>query len=558
MDYTEDTLTGTAQAAYRMRLLSKNIGAAPVHSLRFLVIGNPEVTEVDKRVEEATVAVSLGGDTASQAALDDATRSAETVRARASGGIVEKLKANEMALAKTREKLHQSQEDAFAARVAKINNRSAFDDRWSTTSETAYDVTTDPDAILNDASGTSALATSTSTSVSKSVVSFRREPESVERIFSTWYRPTDTPTEIMVSWTGDPNIMDKLVAAIGKAAGLGLSGQQRMNHAQINTFGPFATNFFSASVNDGLIARFSARLSGVKEYAGYFPLLICIAPIFEASSGKVGHWTGYAPAPLKCFTRARERHGMNLQHLVFIAQDSALLSSKRDTKLTMNKAASREVPMDPPATASLHLVTGHDVQSNRLNEAIDAFSKAYGDLRLTTRMFLRHTRMTPAHCIVIVHGAGDEEFVLATCADLLLQEIRELHGARVYFHANGKVAIYDMDLQLKDEEPLDAALYLLASVGAIMSYDHQVKVQGVMETLDKGKRRGIITLACENSRATKSYTGASDSYPGGNPNRTAPSRSNEELREKLDLLMEQSQLNYTMFGRTSTRKQRYI
>jgi hypothetical protein len=56
-----------------MRLLSKTINATPVHSLRFLVIGNPEVTEADKRVEEAALA-KQGGDEASLTAIPQRPR----------------------------------------------------------------------------------------------------------------------------------------------------------------------------------------------------------------------------------------------------------------------------------------------------------------------------------------------------------------------------------------------------------------------------------------------------------------------------------------------------
>ena len=584
MDYLKDTLTGTAQAAYRMRLLSKAIGSAPVHSLRFLVIGNPEVTTADKMWEVPRAALPHmqkgreGEDiTGVAASVSAATEERESARASASETIVQRLKENEMELAKTRAQLHKTQEDAFAERVAKINYKSGYPEGWRTTSGTAYDVTTDPDAILKDASGTSALATSTS--VSKSTADFRREPEAVAQVLSTWYRPTDTTNDIMVSWTGETMIMSQVFDAHAKARELGLSGQMAQNYAQITTFGPIAAKFFSASVNDGLLARLMARVAGVKEYAGYFPLLMCISPIIEgSSSGKVGHWTGYDPSPLECFPTHfnGKRYRMNLQHLVFIAQDGAIFSPKRDTKLTVNTTGASPVPMDPPATASLHLLAGHDAQSDRLNAAISAFSKEYGTLRLTTRMVLRHTRMTPVHCIVIVYEEGGKNgYVLATCADLLVKEIRELPGASVYFHGKEKVTIHDMRLKPKGEEPLDPALYLLASVGAVMSGGHQERVRSVMARLDAGDARGIIALACENSQLIEhgnSFMG-SRGYRRSNPNSTAPSLSNAVLKERLVELQMDTQLRSgdevttpyvsvssfgSSFGRTSTRKQRYI
>ena len=123
-------------------------------------------------------------------------------------------------------------------------------------------------------------------------------------------------------------------------------------------------------------------------------------------------------------------------------------------------------------------------------------------------MFLEHTRIESASCIVIAYENekdGKTVYVLATCADLLLKEIRELKEPLVYFHASRTVTCKTIDLEHIDQEPPPEVLYLLASVGAALSPAHQEKVNQNVVKLDNQEKDGtggcLIALAYRNKRS---------------------------------------------------------
>ncbi len=120
-------------------------------------------------------------------------------------------------------------------------------------------------------------------------------------------------------------------------------------------------------------------------------------------------------------------------------------------------------------------------------------------------MFLEHTRIESASCIVIAYEKdGKPVYVLATCADLLLKEIRDVKP-RVYFHASRTVTCKTIDLEHIDQEPPPEVLYLLASVGAALSSAHQEKVNQNVVVLDKQETDGtggcLVALAYRNKRS---------------------------------------------------------
>ncbi len=83
---------------------------------------------------------------------------------------------------------------------------------------------------------------------------------------------------------------------------------------------------------------------------------------------------------------------------------------------------------------------------------------------------------------------GNPVYVLATCADLLLKEIRDLNEPSVYFHASRTVTCKTIDLEAIDQEPPQEVLYLLASVGAALSPAHQENVGKNVVTLDNQQK----------------------------------------------------------------------
>jgi hypothetical protein len=257
-----------------------------------------------------------------------------------------------------------------------------------------------------------------------------------------------------------------------------------------------------ASAKNSVEAQVAVRTLTLNKIGVSFLGLFTLAFLNRRLHCPVGHYTSESHDSAILDLAGNGQFKTNMQRVVHLAQNGAFFSPT--SVYASAQIQKTHVPMTPPATALLYTLMGHSAQSEALGAAIEAFSTEYGRLQVTTRMFLCHTRILPKHCVVIVHGPKPE-FVLATCADLLLAEVRALDAPRVYFHGRGDtVEIRNMDLGPINEAPLPAALYLLASVGAVLDRESQTKVSDVMQKLDSRKRgkRGLMTLAFSNKHST--------------------------------------------------------
>jgi hypothetical protein len=198
--------------------------------------------------------------------------------------------------------------------------------------------------------------------------------------------------------------------------------------------------------------------------------------------------------------------GINMRRVLHLAQNGAFFTGEA-AYASSGDATGGLIPAEPPATALLYTIMS-SAQSEELSKAIHAFEDRFRcALRITPRMFLEHTRIESASCIVIAYEnekSGKPVYVLATCADLLLKEIRDVKPL-VYFHASRTVTCKTIDLDAIDQEPPQEVLYLLASVGAALSPAHQEKVRQNVAKLDKQKPDGtggcLIALAYRNKRS---------------------------------------------------------
>ena len=270
------------------------------------------------------------------------------------------------------------------------------------------------------------------------------------------------------------------------------------------------------SSTQALLKGFNAGDRGV----GHKVLGMLISEMNRKNSSRtVGHYTLTSEADDAAILDPVDPKGKgktNMQRVIHLAQNSALFRPSAEYASTAGDAVTAQYPMTPPATAILYSLMGK-AESADLTIAIEGF-KQFGKLQLTTRMFLCHTRMPPEHCVVIVaeDGTSQKTFILATCADLLLAEIRAMRDALVYFHSEGSVLIRDMNLHapVGDEQKVPAALYLLASVGAVLNNEDQKSALSVMKKLDTQKVHGIFSLSYLNADST-----------------TRPSPSNKEIHD---------------------------
>jgi hypothetical protein len=208
--------------------------------------------------------------------------------------------------------------------------------------------------------------------------------------------------------------------------------------------------------------------------------------------------------------------GINMRRVLHLAQNGAFFTGEAEYASSRD-ATGVLIPAEPPATALLYTIMS-SAQSEELSNAIHAFEDRFRcALRITPRMFLEHTRIESASCIVIAYEnekSGKPVYVLATCADLLLKEIRDLNGPRVYFHASRTVTCKTIGLEpIEPPKPPGAVLYLLASVGAALSPEHQKKVRQNVVILDTQQKDGtggqqkdgtggcLIALAYRNKRS---------------------------------------------------------
>jgi hypothetical protein len=507
----EATLTDTAQAAYRMRLVNLVAGAKEnyVHSFRFIVIGTNKAT--------AAAAVHKGAQT------EENTTALREAKAEVSGAIVARLIANERGLATKRAGLHREQTKKFLGRVAAINEPA----------KTAAFISPSYEEILSTEQITEMLqpvetgdGTQTSTSTSTSIAA-QDHADPQKEIVSSWY-----PSFSDMAQGYSSNIQTKTKKWLSFVTGL-----------------PSADKGATDSYNDENLLpadRYKARSLVVKEiYARVRPLREIEDSAGMAYSSAMAHrsrfradtdtgvnhkvlgmliselnrknWRGTvrhytltsedADAAIldPVDPRRYESPGdnkTNMQRVIHLAQNSALFRPSAAYASTVTQKAAFSIPMTPPATAILYTLMGK-AQSVALTDAIVKFERLYGGLQVTTRMFLCHTRMPPEHCVVIVHTEeGKDCFVLATCADLLLAEIRALRDARVYFHSEGNVLIRNMDLLAVEEAKLPAALYLIASVGAVLNEEDQVSALTVIQNLDSVRMPGIFSLCFFNKDST--------------------------------------------------------
>ena len=195
-----------------------------------------------------------------------------------------------------------------------------------------------------------------------------------------------------------------------------------------------------------------------------------------------------------------------MRRVLHLAQNGAFFTGEA-AYASSGDATGGRIPAEPPATALLYTIMS-SAQSEELSKAIHAFEDRFRcALRITPRMFLEHTRIDSASCIVIAYKKGGKPvYVLATCADLLLKEIRDVKPS-VYFHASRTVTCKKIDLDAIEppKEPPQAVLYLLASVGAALSPAHQEKVNQNVVKLDNQEKDGtggcLIALAYRNKRS---------------------------------------------------------
>jgi hypothetical protein len=192
---------------------------------------------------------------------------------------------------------------------------------------------------------------------------------------------------------------------------------------------------------------------------------------------------------------------VNLRYVQFLAQKGALFNPELEPAMEGGE------PREPPATTILYAMTG-SAQSKELADAITTHGQQGMTVRITNRLFLEHTRVDPRSCVVIAHGKKTDgvipihkNFVIATLADLLLRDVRALDDPDVY--VQGPAGVTVRDTLMKSKEPggreLEVfALYLLASVGAVLSEAQQelvVKWDIKHEIQDK---HGLLWLAHKN------------------------------------------------------------
>ena len=444
----ETTLTDAAQGAYRMRYVDTKLeGCGYLHSFDFLVVGSDDK---EWKVRDLT----------------------------------NDLKANEHNLAKSRKDLGKKQLGDFATRVEALNSGNQMVYEY-TLSETEINRMLSPDADEGEAT---AVSTSTATSTS-TVMASEGVGEGV--IESTWYpklvgRETPDPTWGNFLCGRDLSFDTVLLNAVKEK----LDTRVR-------------------AVNEKTVLDIAAKRLGFLPPGD--PLLPHALGLLLMATDERGARKSTAPS-----YQAREERGalldcagsVNMRRVLHLAQNGAFFARKAEyatldgAGANLSNARPRE-PKEPPATAILYTIMSN-AQSRALENAIDLFEERLKcKLRITTRMFLEHTRIDSASCIVIKHQINENTgYVLATCADLLLKEIRDLDAASVYFHGHRTVTCKTISLETCETHvPDEAVLYLLASVGAVLKDDHLAKVGDRVTALDR-EGPSLIALSYKNKSSS--------------------------------------------------------
>ena len=471
------TLTDTAQAAYRMRLVNERLEDPDledpyIHSFQFLVIGNTSVAEAER------------------SALPERNAALARAKQAAAAGLLQRLKENEIRLAMRRRGLHSEQTTKFASRVDEINKHSFIGADGITVHTRGWSGPSYEEHLTDEQIGAMLaqhsehhVQTSTSTATSRFLASDATDGP-CEEIESSWY----PPFRDMRNAKGATDHTRSIQQWLGFVTGLkpnSITDLAKVESVIERRVTPLAAFTKSIAIK---------ALTAV----GIGALRILIDAMMQRRQFcDVGHYTSESNDSAILDPVGGASFKTNMQRVVHLAQNGALFHPT--SEYASSDANKQHVPMTPPATALLYTFMGH-AQSTSLERAIQAFSETYGRLQVTTRLFLCHARILPKHCVVVVHG-DKPEFVLATCADLLLAEVRALRSPRVYFHGTGEpVQIRDMSLKPVDDQPLPAALYLLASVGAILDRESQEKVREIMRKLDDGNG-GLMTVTFRNKHS---------------------------------------------------------
>jgi hypothetical protein len=458
----ETTLTDAAQGAYRMRYVDTTLadveGSERVHSFDFLVIGEGKWS-------------------------------------------VDELTKNELGLAESRKELGQKQKSAFDARVEAFREGRPMDYE-----QTLGDA--EIDAMLLASSGVGLLSTSTSTSRSTSTV-MASDVVGEGAIESTWYPrltenygPNYSLNFLVGSETKDLTWV-RFISGLKTDRGQMIDFQKAMSQLMKAKMRPAATTIMD------MIARIVHK---ALQSDGTTDMFLALAgQLITMGTGADGEPKSKSDVPSyqthesPCAALLDSNSaGINMRRVLHLAQNGAVFTGEA-AYASSGDATGVLIPAEPPATALLYTIMS-SAQSEELSKAIKAFEDLFGcALRITPRMFLEHTRIESASCIVIAYEKdGKRVYVLATCADLLLKEIRDVKPL-VYFHASRTVTCKTIDLEAIDQEPPQEVLYLLASVGAALSTAHQEKVGQNVAVLDKQQENGtggcLIALAYRNKRS---------------------------------------------------------
>ena len=343
--------------------------------------------------------------------------------------IVEELVATEAQRAAQREPLHDTHLGLFAGRIAAYTSRTS----------PSYRKALQKDTILGaDTGSAGATATATATAMSLSV------SDEKQILLSTWYNrePDDT-------WLGHVhNLMGPAFDYLGffrktelyqrLVTGNEILPDQRVHCVESSddydrSAGAMLHEVKAAGSNVRVNMRYVAHLA---QSGGFYR--DTIAPV------------GVSPGDYEAIDSD--------EFMSRYLEEGATAEPSKCTKL------------EPPANVLLYATMG-SVEDIWLRDAI-AHMAVYGEfvVRITNRMFLEHARIDRAYCVVIAHKRG---YVLGTCADLLLSDIRKLEGALVYVQSETGFDVKTLDMEDAHAAEDGVAMYLLACVGAVLDETQQ-------------------------------------------------------------------------------------
>jgi hypothetical protein len=374
--------------------------------------------------------------------------------------MLEAFAITERARAQRRKDAHKKQVEAFNGRVTQLNANRTAD----------YSRTVTADDVLSGKSNTSPSATATATATALSE-SAKNPPAEVS---SMWYYSTKSP----LAFIATPLAVKKNRQAVNdddKAL------KRFLRDPKALPLRPALDDWISSFTGTEKVPtnKLADELIGITSMGHFLE----------------GHEKYNAP-PLAA------GQSVNLRYVQFLAQKGALFNPN------LEPAMEGDEPREPPATTILYAMTG-SAQSKELAKAIYTHGSQHGmEVRITNRLFLEHTRVDPRSCVVIAHGEKTDsksqirrQFVIATLADLLLRDVRALEDPDIY--VQGPAGVTVRDTLMKPKEPgggeLEVfALYLLASVGAVLSEAEQQLVVTWDIKYEITNKLGLLWLAHKN------------------------------------------------------------